>query len=98
MYEENLSKLLSFETKIKSDGSVDLPAEKLKKLFDNGYCEIKIDIYGETIKAVENSGLDINLFNQIKFIQKLPDNVVLNFMKSKGSLVNSNIQARINEK
>ncbi|MEJ5352171.1 MAG: hypothetical protein WHS65_11345 [Melioribacteraceae bacterium] len=98
MNEENLSKLLSFETKIKSDGSLDLPFEELKNLFNNGFHEVKIDIYGETIKAVENSGLDINLFNQIKFIQKLPDNVVLNFLKSKGSLVNSNIQARINEK
>lgn len=98
MNEENLSKLLSFETKIKSDGSVDLPAEELKNLFNNGFREVKIDIYGETIKAVENSGLDINLFNQIKFTQKLPDNVVLNFLKSKGSLVNSNIQSRINEK
>ncbi len=95
MNEENLSKLFSFETNIKNDGSVELPIEEFKKLFNQGFREIKIDIYGTVSQALHNSKLDINLFNQVKLKQQLPDTVVLNFLKSKGSLTNSDIKKRI---
>ncbi|MDH7603734.1 MAG: hypothetical protein QHH13_02420 [Melioribacter sp.] len=95
MNEENLSKLFSFETNINSDGSIGLPTEEFKKLFNQGFREIKIDIYGAASQALQNSNLDINLFNQIKLKQQLPDIVVLNFLKSKGSLINSAIKKRI---
>ena len=53
MYEENLSKLLSFETKIKSDGSVDLPAEKLKKLLIMDIVKLKLIFMEKQLKQLK---------------------------------------------
>lgn len=92
---DDLTKLLSFETKIKIDGSIDYPTDKLKKLRENGFEELKICIYGNSKKAAKYLEIDISLFNKIKSMQSLPDSVVLDFLKSKGSLTNFSIKKRI---
>lgn len=95
MNEENLIKLISFNTKIKEDGTFDYPTEEIKKIIQQGYNEIIVNIYVDTKNYISNSGIDIPLFQKIKDIQGLPVDVVINFLKSKGALKKSNIKERL---
>ncbi len=95
MNEDNFIKLDSFFTKIKNDGTIDLPDKVFKKILHRGFDEIRIDIYGNIEQAIKNSEIQPDIFYKIKSIQKIPDNVVLNFLNTKGRLYTSNIKERI---
>lgn len=95
MNDDAISKLLSFNTEIKNDGTIEYPIEKFKKLSEQGFEKIKICVYGDSKNVALQIGINAELFEKIKSIQSLPDLVVLDFLKSKGSLTNSNFKERI---
>jgi len=95
MNDEKHSELFSFESKIKDDGSIDVPEEKFLLLKQKGFSEIKIVVYADSKKAAANLGYDSNLFDSIKNMQTLPDAVVLEFLSSKGKLKGRNFENRI---
>ncbi|MEG8946835.1 hypothetical protein [Rosettibacter firmus] len=95
MNEESYTKLFSFITTINNDYTINIPSEELEKIFKSGINEIRIDIYGNIYSAINNLEIDINIFNKVKSLQKIPEDVTLNFLKAKGSLINSNIRERI---
>lgn len=94
MNDENTTNLFSFTAKIGKNGLIELPLKELQKIYDEGYSEIKITVYGDARKAAENEGFDIELFEEIKTVQSLPDSVVFNFLKTKGILSNSDFNKR----
>lgn len=87
---ENQTKIYEFETKINDDGSINLPINKLKELKENGFNEITIVVYGSAKNSAQSMELDLDLFGKIKEVQGLPDAVILDLLKSKGSMTNSN--------
>ncbi|MCX7797995.1 MAG: hypothetical protein N2249_05190 [Melioribacter sp.] len=95
MSEENLIRLISFKTTIKEDGTFVYPVEEVKKIFHHGYNEIIVNIYTTTNNYIAKSGIDINLYQKIKDTQGIPEEIVINLIKSKGSLKNSNIKERL---
>lgn len=93
---ENQTKIYEFETKINDDGSINLPINKIKELKENGFNEIMIVVYGSAIYAAQSMELDLDLFEKIKEVQGLPDAVILDLLKSKGSMTNSNSLKKLN--
>lgn len=89
MNDEMKTEVFSFYAEIDSEGELKIPKEKLKTLRQKGFKEVLVNIYGSARDAAENTGLDVQTFDKIKNVQSLPDLVVLDFIKSKGSLKNS---------
>ncbi|MFA3782863.1 hypothetical protein ABRY23_07365 [Melioribacteraceae bacterium 4301-Me] len=76
--------MLSFKSKIKDDGSIILPFDKLSELRKSNVKEIKVDIYAvPTIDKAEQK-----IISKIKKLQSLPENIIFDFLKSKGRLPN----------
>lgn len=96
MSEESLSVIHKFETELRNDGSIEIPKDELKPLYDKGFRNINVVILGSSLSAVNSSGIDNNLFNNIKEMQTLPDSVVLDFLRIKGKLENKNFERKIN--
>jgi hypothetical protein len=86
MNKENLTELFSFKTEILDDGNVKIPAEKLLELKNKGFVEVTIAVFGESKTAAGNTGIDPVLFENIKKMQGLPDDIVLDFLKTKGGI------------
>lgn len=79
----NLAKILTVEAEITSDGQLIVPKRLIKDLFSKGYKKVKIEILAEN---ADFENIDINLAEKIKEVQGIPQNTVLDFMKSKGNL------------
>jgi len=92
MNDDSLSKIFSFETTINENGDINIPFNNLKNLFQNGYRNVTVEIYGDSQRAIEISENDISVFNKIISIQSLPQNDVLGFLNSKGSLNEDDIR------
>ena len=95
MNSEKNSELFSFESEITDNGEVIFPAEKLKQIKNKGYSKIKISVFGDAKKAAVDTGINPILFEKIQSMQSLPQIVVFDFLKSKGSLRNSDFTKRI---
>ncbi len=87
---ENQTKIYEFETKINEDGSINLPINKLMEFKKNGFNEISVVLYGSAKNTAQHLKINIDLFEKIKEVQGLPDVVILDLLKSKGSMANSN--------
>jgi len=95
MDKENQTAVFNCDVEINENGEINLPSEKLKELHSKGFKKVSIVFFGSSEKAVAEKNLDIDLYNRIKDLQRLPDTVILDFMTSKGVLKNSDIQKRI---
>ena len=84
-----------FSTEINSESGLESLHKKLEELKPLGLKELTVKIFSATIDIFENLGIDKDLFEQIKEKQALPDEVVADFLKSKGSLPDNNYIARI---
>jgi MoaA/NifB/PqqE/SkfB family radical SAM enzyme len=92
---EELSKLFEILTDINSDGSINLPEEKLKELKSKGYDKIKIMILGDSKNAAKELGYNTSMIEKIQNVQGLPVEVVINFLKSKGSVTSNEFNSRV---
>lgn len=92
---ENISKILEFSTEIKSDGSIEFPYGKLKELKKQGYSRIKLLILDESHHAAKELGYDISLIEKIQNVQEIPSDVVIDFLKSKGSITSEEFINRV---
>ena len=70
--------------------------DTLTDLNNNGFEEVEISIYGSSKKMAEKLGFDSELFNAIVEMQDIPGWTVLNLLKSKGALKESDF-GNINE-
>src|SRR5690554_3686820 len=95
MNEENLSLIHKFDSKIDTDGSFNIPKDELKQLYDKGFRDIQVVILGSSISAVRRSGINDDLFKNIKERQALPDSVVLDFLRIKGILADTNYKNKV---
>lgn len=95
MNDENLSKLLCFETVIKDDGTIEIPQNELFELKYKGFSNIEIRVYGNSIKAAHEKKFDLKIFEQIKTVQSIPDAVVYDFLNSKGKFSESDFVKRV---
>jgi hypothetical protein len=95
MNEDKYSEIISFDSKIKENGEIEIPRDKLLAVLQKGYKDIKVYIFGDSKKTAIELGYDVNLFDRIKEIQSIPDSVVLGFLKAKGSLFNIKIERGI---
>ncbi|MCF8242173.1 MAG: hypothetical protein K9J16_12365 [Melioribacteraceae bacterium] len=85
MHEDVKTKVFEFDTEINYNDKLEIPAAVIDKLKTTGYRKLSIEIYANAEEAVKNSGLDIDMFKKIRTVQDLPDYVVLEFLRSKGS-------------
>lgn len=91
MDEEKSKLLLSFESEIKNDGSFEIPKEKLYELRKSGTSRIKVDIFSNPVKDKVNR----ELFEKVKNLQSLPDEVVYGFLTCKGSLSDTDFNKKV---
>ncbi len=98
MDEYNDEIFFSFETKVDNNGIIKIPSKEFKKLITNNIFEIIVEIRPKNIFPNLND-LDINekVFNRIKEVQGLPEDIVLNFLKSKGKIKNKNFMKSITD-
>lgn len=92
---EIFSKIFEFSAEIKSDGSIELPYEKLKELKKQGYSRIKLLLIDESHHTAKELGFDISFMEKIQNIQGIPADVVIDFMKSKGSITSEEFINRV---
>lgn len=94
MNKENLTELFSFKAEISDGGGIIFPAEKLLELKNKGFVEVTIAVFGESKAEMVNSGINPVLLENIKKMQGLTDEIVLDFLKTKGALsaLNSRIK------
>lgn len=93
--DEGLSEIVSFDGEISDNGTIKIPGEHLQKLKQTGIKKIRIVLYGKTEDSVNALGYDAALFNKIREVQRLPDNVVLDFLKCRNSIGASEFKVRI---
>lgn len=91
MNEDFLTELLSLEFKNVSEENIGILREKLNGLLEKGYSGLKIVVLGNAAEAADFKKDEAELFNKIKEKQGLPDEVVIDFMHSKGKLAGSNL-------
>ncbi len=84
-----------FSTEINSQSGIDSLRKKLDELKAGGLNNFTVKIFSDSPHTFEDLGIDKDLFDQIKEKQALPEDVVLDFLKSKGSLPDNNYIARI---
>lgn len=89
------TKIFSFYSEINQEGELKIPKEELKSLREKGFNEVLVNVYGSARDAAANAGMDIQTFDKIKNVQSLPDSVVLDFLKTKGSLKDGGFKNKI---
>ncbi len=94
MAENDDTLLLSFPAKIGNNGELNYDHEKLEELSAAGYNDVRIEIYGSAKMVSDLKGFDKKIFTRIKRIQSIPENVVLDFLNSKGSILNEDFSVR----
>lgn len=95
MNDENLTVIYKFEAKLDSKGEFNIPKEEIKSLYEKGFKNVEVLILGSSLSAAESSGIDINLYNNIKTRQSLPDTVVLDFLSIKGKLAGTDYKNKV---
>ncbi len=86
MNKENISEIYSFISDIGDDGSLDIPKEKLLELKNKGFVQVTLLVLGESKLAAEKQGIDQNLYENIKKTQKIPGEIALDFLNTKGEI------------
>ncbi|MBU2491346.1 MAG: hypothetical protein KJ571_01895 [Bacteroidetes bacterium] len=86
MIKDDLSELGSFEIKLRQNENFEISAEKINSLIDSGFKTVIVKLYGSSKKAAANLGHNETLFENIKKVQSLPDNIVYDFFESKGKI------------
>lgn len=89
------SEIFSFELETDSSGDLNILAEKIAELKNNGYKNLTIKIFSDTTKSLDDLGVDKEKFDRVKEKQALPDDVILEFFQCKGSLNDKKISERI---
>ena len=89
MIKEEFSELLTYDIELLKNEKFQIPAEEIIKLVNSGYKTVTIKILGSSKQASLNLGNSEKLFDNIKKTQSLPDNVVYDFLESKGKLCGS---------
>ncbi|OGU33992.1 MAG: hypothetical protein A2068_09640 [Ignavibacteria bacterium GWB2_35_6b] len=95
MIDENLTELRSFNIDLRKNKNLEIVSDEINKLIDSGFKTVTVKIYGSSKDAAVNLGNDKSLFENIKNVQSLPDNVVYDFLKSRGSLADSDLMKRM---
>lgn len=88
MIDENLTELHSFIIDLQRNKDLEIGSDEINKLIDSGFKTVTVKIYGSSKDAEGNLGNDKSLFENIKKMQSLPDNVVYDFLNCKGKLKN----------
>lgn len=96
MIDENLTELCSFNIDLKKNKNLEIVNKEINKFIDSGYKTVTVKIYGSFSVESGNFDNDKKLFENIKNLQSLPDNVVYDFLNCKGSLADSDLMKRIN--
>lgn len=94
--DEDLLRLFEFDLEINSGKTFHFPEDKLKELHSKGYQNVKVVVFGDSDTAVKESLIDSKLYEEIKITQGLPGTVVLNFLRSKGSINSDKFKSRVN--
>lgn len=89
------SKILEFETEIDENGNIVYSKDHLKKLRESGYKNVTIKIFGSSKNAARSLNLNLKKFEQIKIMQNLPDSVVFDFLRSKGSVKSEELKSKL---
>jgi|GEM_PF-2193508 len=87
--------LKSIAVDLKDDDNFEKLIQELKSLRTKGYGKINILVYKSVLDEVRLTGIDETVFNKIKKIQDLPDYVILDFIKSKGTVKNKDFRKRV---
>ena len=95
MSEENKTRLFSYDQKLDKDSEYTLPSEIIRTLLDNKYTNITIDISASPKLAAFNAGFSKDKFLKIQEMQSLPENIVYDFLVTKGQLKKSDFMERI---
>lgn len=83
---DDFSKIFEMTVELNSDGSINFPEGKLKELKSKGYNKLKFLILGDSNNAARELGYDTSMIEKIQNVQGLPVDVVVNFLRSKGSI------------
>jgi len=79
--------LLEFESEINQDGQINLPSDKFEQLSKIGINKVLIKVIQVSQEDIK-SKIKSDLFEKIKIMQALPDEVIQNFLDAKGKLKN----------
>ena len=95
MIDEELTELRSFNIDLQKGKNFELDSAEINKLVDSGFKTVTVKIYGSSKLAAGNLGNNEKLFENIKKMQSLPDNVVYDFLNCKGSLADIDLSKRL---
>jgi len=95
MSEKELIEIKSLQINLNEENSTELMAETLAELKNKGYESVTIEIRTSTEEELKKSGLDIEVFKKIKYVQNIPDWVVINLMLAAGKLRNTKFKLRL---
>lgn len=84
-----------FETSDWKTGRINIPKEISDKLKSEKLENISITINKSNTEILRSLDIDQMVFNKIKKIQQLPDDVVINFLLAESSLTETNFADRI---
>ncbi len=93
--DEIQSEIFEFETEIDEKGNIQYSKDQLKRLKDSGFKNVTIKIFGSSKNAASSLNLDLEKFEQIKKMQDVPESVVLDFMRSKGSVKSEELKSKL---
>lgn len=88
MNSEEYTELRSFDIELKKDNSLEIDAGEINRLVEAGFKTVTVKVLGSSKIASGNLGNDEKLFENIKKMQSLPDNIVYDFLNCKGKLKN----------
>ncbi len=89
MVKSNLIEIYSCDSEINDDGTLKLSADDIINLRDKGVKNVRLVLFSHPFSE-ENNKIDKELFQTIVSKQTLPDEVVYEFLQSKGSLAGKN--------
>ena len=84
MNDENLLHIGDFFTEINDDYLVPLPDEIISKLNLLNVHNLNVKVYIDSSKLKDETVSKMKIFDKIKIIQSLPDEIVKRFINSKG--------------
>ncbi len=92
MSESNREPVFSFESEIKNDGTIELPVEKFNEMKKSGNGKVKVAVY---LQKVSRNDIDPVMFEKIRQIQSLPEDVVEDFLDCKSALRETNFGSKV---
>lgn len=92
--EENvLLKSIPFD--LEKDENFEELIRELKSLREQGYNKTNVLVYKNVLEEIQLAGIDESLFKKIKSKQDLPDYVILDFIKCRGSIKEEDFGKRV---